>query len=89
MLKAKPSGGSSASISEFCGAEYPPMLETLKDVEQMTDETDTPMVRALDGEHAGGLDLQKVSKELYEVLVTIREGETKLVVKNVLNNDGV
>ena len=71
------------------GAEYPPLLETLKVVEQMTDETDTPMVRALDGESADRLDLEKVTKELYEVLVTITEGEAKLMVKNVLNNDGV
>ena len=55
----------------------------------MTDETDTPMVRALDGECTDRLDLEKVSKELYEVLVTITEGEAKLMVKNVLNNDGV
>ena len=34
------------------GAEYPPLLETLKVVEQMPDETDAPMVRALDGEFA-------------------------------------
>ena len=33
-----------------------------KVVEQMTDETDTPMVRALDGEHADKLDLEKMSK---------------------------
>ena len=71
------------------GAEYPPLLETLKVVEQMPDETDTPMVRALDGEYADRLDLEKVSKELYEVLVTITEGEAKLMVKDVLNNDGV
>ena len=71
------------------GAEYPPLLETLKVVEQKTDETDTPMVRALDGQYADRLDLEKVSKELYEVLVTITEGEAKLMVKNVLNNDGV
>ena len=32
----------------------------------MTDETDTPMVRALDGECADRLDLEKVSKELTE-----------------------
>ena len=57
----------------FRGAEYPPLLETLKVAEQMTDETDTPMVRALDGEYADRLDLEKVSKELYEVLVTITE----------------
>ena len=44
------------------GAECPPLLETLKVVEQMTDETDTPMVRALDGEYADRLDLEKVSK---------------------------
>ena len=48
------------------GAEYPPLLETLKVVEQMTDETDTPMVRALDGAY---VDLEKVSKELNEVLM--------------------
>ena len=71
------------------GAEYLPLLDTLKVVEQMTDETDTPMVRALDGEHADRLDLEKVSKELYEVLVTITEGEANLMVKNVINNDGV
>ena len=66
------------------GAEYPPLLETLV-VEQMTDETDTPMVRALAGEYADRLDLEKMSKELYEVLVTITEGEAKLMVKNVLD----
>ena len=55
----------------------------------MTDETDTPMVRALDGEHADRLDLENVSKKLYEVLVTITEGEAKLMVKTVLNNDCV
>ena len=45
------------------------------------------MVRALDGEHADKLDLQKVSRELYEVLATITEGDAKLMVKNVFNND--
>ena len=34
-------------------------------------------------------DLETVSKELYEVLVTITKGEAKLMIKNVLNNDGV
>ena len=62
----------------LCGEEFL--------VERMTDETDTPMVRALVGERADSLDLEKVSKELHEVLVTITEGEAKLMVKSVFNN---
>ena len=54
------------------------VLETVKVVERMPDETDTPMVRAPDVEHADKLDLDTASKELYEVLVTLREGEAKL-----------
>ena len=43
----------------------------------------------MNGEYADRLDLdKKVSEELYEVVVTITEGEAKLTVKNVLNNDG-
>ena len=71
------------------GAEYPPLLDTLKVAERMTGETVAPMVRALDGEHADRLDLESVSKELYEVLVTTTEGEAKLMVKHVINNDEV
>ena len=68
-------------------AQYPPLIQMLEGVERMPDETDTPMVRARDGELAERLDFEKVSKELHEVLVTITEIEAKLMVKNVFNND--
>ena len=45
------------------------MLETLKFMETSTDEMDTATIRAMDESRADRMNIEKVSKGLYEVLV--------------------
>jgi hypothetical protein len=71
------------------GSESPEMLEVLKVVEQLTDEQDMSKVRAMDEGHADKIDLEKMSKELYEALVCTTDGEAKLMVRNVSSQDGI
>jgi hypothetical protein len=71
------------------GSESPDMLETLKVLESMASEVDTGMVRALDEGRADRMNLEKMSKELYEVLVITTEGEARLMVRNIISQDGI
>jgi hypothetical protein len=71
------------------GSESPEMLETLKYVEAQDQEFDTAKVRVLDEARADNMDLEKLSKELYEALVCTTEGEARLMVRNVSTQDGV
>ena len=50
-------------------------METLKFMETSTDEMDTATIRAMDESRADRMNIEKVSKELYEVLVVTTEGK--------------
>ncbi len=50
------------------------MLNVLKGVETINEETSTPKVGELDPDVADRLDIEKVSKELFEILVMLTEG---------------
>ena len=65
------------------------MKETLRVIETVQEDMDVEKVTALDTERAANMNLNKLSKELYEVLVMLTEGEAKIMVRNVRNNDGM
>ena len=65
------------------------MLETLKFMETSADEMDTATIRAMDESRADRMNIEKVSKELYEVLVVTTEGEARLMVRNIAIQDGI
>ena len=71
------------------GSESPDMLQTLKVIETATTEVNTAMVRRMDEERADRMNLEKLAKELYEILVVTTEGEAKLMVRNTPFQDGV
>ena len=71
------------------GSESPDMLETLRVLETYTNEMSTATVRAMDEDRANRMSLERMSKELYEILVISTEGEAKLMVRNVISQDGV
>jgi uncharacterized membrane protein YgcG len=71
------------------GSESPEMLQTLRVLESANTEVDTAMVRAMDEGRADRMDLEKLSKELYEILVITTEGEAKLMVRNTPAQDGI
>lgn len=76
-------------LGVILGSESPEMLHTLKVLESATAEADTAAVRAADEARADSMDLEKLSKELYEILVITTEGEAKLMVRNTPLQDGV
>ena len=61
------------------GSESPDMLETLKFMETSADEMKTATIRAMDESRADRMNIEKVSKQLYEVLVVTTEGEARLM----------
>lgn len=65
------------------------MKETLRVIETVQEDMDVEKVTALDTERAANMNLNKLSKELYEVLVMLTEGEAKMMVRTVRNNDGI
>ena len=71
------------------GSESPEMQDTLKVLESYTNEVDTAAVRAMDEARADRMNLEKLTKELYEVLVCTTEGEAKLMVRNIPSQDGI
>lgn len=71
------------------GSESPEMQDTLKVLESYGDEVDTAAVRGMDEDRADRMNLEKLSKELYEVLVITTEGEAKLMVRNIASQDGI
>jgi hypothetical protein len=71
------------------GSESPDMQETLKYMESCTNEMDTKMIRAMDEARADRMNIEKLSKELYEVLVITTEGEARLMVRNIATQDGI
>ena len=76
-------------LGVILGSECPDMLETLKVLESYATEVDTKMVRAMDEARADRMNLEKLSKELYEVLVITTEGEARLMVRNIISQDGI
>jgi hypothetical protein len=71
------------------GSESPDMRNTLKVIEDQAKELSTEEVCLLDPERAERIKLEKLSKELYEVLVITTDGEAKLMVRNTPDNDGI
>ena len=63
------------------------MMETLKFMETSADEMVTATIRAMDESRADRMNIEKVSKELYEVLVVTTEA--RLMVRNVATQDGI
>ena len=76
-------------LGVILGSESPDMLETLKFMETSADEMDAVTIRAMDESRADRMDIEKVSKELYEVLVVTTEGEARLMVRNIAAQDGI
>ena len=71
------------------GSESPDMLETLRVLETYANEMSTATVRVMDEDRANRMNLERMSKELYEILVISTEGEAKLMVRNVISQDGI
>ena len=71
------------------GAESPDMLKVLKVLENLTEEADTPKVKAMDMDFMDRINIEKLSKELFETLVVLTEGEAKMMVRGVASQDGV
>ena len=76
-------------LGVILGSESPDMLETMKFMETSADEMDTATIRAMDKSRADRMNIEKVSKELYEVLVVTTEGEARLMVRNIATQDGI
>ena len=49
----------------------------------------TPKVHRLDEARADQMDSEKLSKELFKVLVATTDGEAKMMVRNVALQDGI
>ncbi len=73
------------------GTESPEMLKILRAIEARpgTDEFDTKTVRTHDEQQDDQMELERQSRELFEVLAMITQGEAKLMVRNVLMQDGI
>ena len=71
------------------GSQSPDMVETLKVVESFTEETSTAKVEELDEPRAEKINLKRLSRELFEVLVATTDGEAKMMIRNVPDQDGV
>ena len=71
------------------GSECPELLHNLKVIETIPVEMTTRSVYDLDVDRAHRIWLDKLSKELYEVLVMITEGEAKMMIRSVPDQDGI
>ena len=71
------------------GSECPELLQNLKVIETMPEEMTTRSVYDLDVDRADRMGLDKLSKELYEVLVMVTEGEAKMMIRSVPDQDGI
>ena len=58
-------------------------------METSADEMNTATIRVMDESRADRRNIEKVSKELYEVLVVTTEGEARLKVRNMATQDGI
>ncbi len=67
------------------------MLKILRAIEARMEpeEINTATVRIHDESKADVMELERQSKELFEVLATTTEGEAKLMVRNVTSQDGI
>ena len=70
-------------LGVILGSESLDMMETLKFMETSTDEMNTATIRAMDESRADRMNIEKVSKKLYEALVVTTEGEARLKVRNI------
>ena len=71
------------------GAQSPEMKQTIEVVEKLPEMVTQDQVRQMDEARAERIGLEKLSTELYEILVLATEGEAKLLVKTVDTNDGL
>jgi hypothetical protein len=71
------------------GAQSPEMKQTIEVVEKLPEMVTQDQVRQMDEGRADRIGLEKLSTELYEILVLATEGEAKLMVKTVDTNDGL
>ena len=65
------------------------LLHNVKVIETMPEEMTIRSVYDLEFDRAGRMGLDKHSKELYEVLVMITEGEVKMMIRSVPDQDGI
>ena len=70
------------------GSKCPELSHNLKVIETMPEMT-TRSVYDLDVDRADRTGLYQLSKELYEVLVMITEGEAKMMIRSVPDQDGI
>ena len=71
------------------GSLSPELVENLKVLESILEETGMGKVRAMDPERADRMRLEKLARELYEVLVLTTEGEAKMMIRNISDQDGI
>ena len=71
------------------GSVSPELVENLKVLESILEETGMGKVRALDPARADRMNLEKLARELYEVLVLTTEGEAKMMIRNIADQDGI
>ena len=71
------------------GSECPELLHNLKVIEEVPEKMTTRSVSDLDVGWADRMGLDKLSKELYGVLVVITEGEAKIMIRSAPDQDGI
>ena len=77
-------------LGVILGSESADMLETLKFMETSADEMDTATISAMDESRADRMNIEKVSKELYEVCWSSPpRREARLMVRNIATQDGI
>ncbi len=55
----------------------------------MTEEMSTLKLKEMDRDVTDRMNIDKVSKELFETLVMLTEGEAKMMVRGVATQDGI
>ena len=70
-------------------SESPDMLETLKFMETSADEMNIATIRAMDESRTDRMNIEKVSKKLYEAFVVTAEGKARIMVRNIATQDGI
>ena len=71
------------------GSVCPDLVTNLKVLEAITEETGMQKVRLMDPERADRMGLERLARELYEVLVLTTEGEAKKMIRNISDQDGI
>ena len=71
------------------GSVCPDLATILKVLESIIEETGMQKVRDLDRDRADRVGLEKLARELYEVLFLTTEGEAKMMIRNIADQDGI